>query len=146
MCVRELRVQYVCRADSTSHVPCTRISNPREAATLLIGILDSEAVEVFGLLCLTTTHRILCYHELARGTLDTVAVSPREIFKVALLSNSACVVVAHNHPSGDPAPSQNDRELTRRLTAAGAVMGMDVGDHVIVGHGTYYSFKESGLL
>ena len=147
MRIRELRVVYVCRSDPHTPDPPTIVASPREAAALFQSLLGSETVEVFGLLCLTTKHRILCYHELARGTLDTVAVEPRDIFKVALLSNAACVAVGHNHPSGEPTPSANDYALTARLTAAGILIGIDIVDHIIVGdESRYYSFKEMGRL
>lgn len=80
------------------------------------------------------------------GPLDTLLVHPREVFKAALLANAAAIVVAHNHPSGDPTPSPDDMEMTRRLVAAGGVLGMSVLDHIIVGHGGYYSFHEGGLV
>ena len=147
MRIRELRVLYVCRSDPSTPDPPSLVATPREAAAVFRELLGAEAVEVFGLLCLTTKHRLLCYHELARGTLDTVAVEPREVFKVALLSNAACVVVGHNHPSGDPTPSANDNALTGRLASAGALMGIDVVDHIIVGdESRYCSFKEMGRL
>ena len=147
MRIRELKVQYVCRSDPSSPVPPTLLGTPRDAAGVFASLLGSEAVEVFGVLCLTTKHRLLCYHELGRGTLDTLAVHPREVFKVALLSNAASVVVGHVHPSGDPTPSPNDIELTRRLVAAGTVMGIEVLDHVVIGDaGRYWSFKENGQL
>ena len=146
MIVRELHIEYRPRPDlppSDSRV----LTHPRDTAAFVRPLLEHQAVEVFLVLCLTTKHRLLCYHELARGTLDTVAVEPRDIFKVALLSNAACVVVGHNHPSGDPTPSPNDCALTGRLTAAGALMGIDVVDHIIVGdEGRYCSFKEMGRL
>jgi len=145
--IRELKVQYVCRSDPSSPVPPTLLATPRDAAMLFMSLLGAEAVKVFGILCLSTKHRVLCYHELARGTLDTLSVHPREVFKVVLLSNAVAVIVAHNHPSGDPTPSPNDVELTRRLAAAGTVMGIELLDHIIVGdEGRYFSFKESGLL
>lgn len=145
MRIRELKVQYVCRSDASAAVPPTLLLTPRESAGVFASLLGCEAVEVFGLLCLTTKHRVLCYHELARGTLDTLAVQPREVFKIALLSNAACVMVGHVHPSGDPTPSPNDIELTRRLVAAGTVMGIEVLDHIVIGdEGRYCSFKELG--
>ena len=147
MRIRELRVVYVCRSDPDAPLRPSVVGSPREAAALFQSLLGSETVEVFGLLCLTTKHSILCYHELARGTLDAVSVAPRDIFKIALLSNAASVAVGHNHPSGDPTPSANDHALTARLTAAGILIGIDVVDHVIVGdEGRYYSFKEMGRL
>lgn len=68
------------------------------------------------------------------------------MFKAALLANAAAIVVSHNHPSGDPTPSPDDVELTRRLAAAGEVLGVPVLDHIIIGDGRYYSFKEAGCL
>ena len=100
----------------------------------------------FLVLCLATKLHVIAYHEVGRGTLDTVLVHPREVFKAALLANAAAIVVAHNHPSGDPSPSPDDRDMTRRLVAAGGVLGIAVLDHIIVGDGGYYSFKESGLM
>jgi DNA repair protein RadC len=72
---------------------------------------------------------------------------PREVYQAALLSNAAGIVVGHNHPSGDPTPSPDDRQLTVRLASAGAVIGVELLDHIVVGHdGRYYSFKERGDL
>lgn len=76
-----------------------------------------------------------------RGTLDSALVHPREVFEAALLANAAAIVAGHNHPSGDPTPSPDDVEITRRLAATGEVLGIPVLDHIIVGDGRYYSFK-----
>jgi DNA repair protein RadC len=75
-------------------------------------------------------------------------VHPREVFKVAILSNAAAILCGHNHPSGDPQPSREDCSLTRRLVQAGQVLGIEVLDHVIIGDGAadYYSFADQGLL
>ena len=145
MLVRELTVQYRVRPDLPAYDDHV-LRIPREVAAFLRPILENEPVEVFLVLCLTVKHRPLAYHELGRGGIDSVLASPREIFKIALLANAAAIVVAHNHPSGDPTPSPNDNALTRTL-AAGAIL-LDVGflDHVIVGDGRYFSFKEMGVL
>ena len=90
--------------------------------------------------------RVIAYHEVSRGTLDATLVHPREVFKAALLANAAAIVLCHDHPSGEPTPSPDDLQLTRRLVEAGTLLGVDVLDHVIVGDGRYYSFKESGCL
>ena len=108
--------------------------------------MGEEAVEVFGLLCLTVKHRLIAYHQISRGSIDCTAVSPREVFQVALLSHAAAVVVGHNHPSGDPTPSPDDIALTTRLCQAGQILGVDVIDHVIVADDRYYSFKEGGRI
>ena len=101
---------------------------------------------MFLVLCLTTKHRVLAIHELGRGTISSVTVSPREIFQTALLANAAAVAVAHNHPSGDPTPSPEDAALTRAIAAGSCLIGIQFLDHVIWGEDSYYSFKEGGRL
>ena len=98
------------------------------------------------MLCLSTKHRVIAYHEVSRGTLDSTLVHPREVFKAALLANAAAIVVSHNHPSGDPSPTMDDLEVTTRLVAAGEILGIVVLDHIVVGDGRYFSFKEAGRL
>jgi DNA repair protein RadC len=108
--------------------------------------LQDEAVEVGGLLCLSTKCDVLAYHELSRGTLDTTLVHARDVFRTALLAHAAAVIIGHNHPSGDPTPSPDDATVTERLRHAGGVIGIEVYDHIIVGQGRYYSFREAGRL
>lgn len=147
MRVRELRLTYEPRSDLEAFNDAPNLPNPRAVSQMLARILESEVVEVFIVLCLTVKHRPIAWHEVSRGTLYSTLVHPRELFKVAFLANAASVVLAHNHPSGDPCPSADDRALTRRLVAAGELLGVDVLDHIIIGHdGHYFSFKESGGL
>jgi DNA repair protein RadC len=89
---------------------------------------------------------VIAYHEVSRGTLDSTLVHPREVFKAALLSNSAAIVVCHNHPSGDPTPTTDDIDVTRRLVATGELLGIPVLDHIVVGEDRYYSFKEGSRM
>ena len=145
MRVRELTVAYRSRPDPAIS-PFRTLATPRDTAEFLIQLLGYEASEVFGIVCLDTKHHFIAWHEVARGSLDTCIVQPREVFKGALLANAACIAGAHNHPSGDPTPSPDDHELTRRLAAAGLVLGVPFVDHVIVGDGRYFSFKEMGVL
>ena len=145
MLVRELTVQYRTRPDLPAY-DAHILGAPREAAAFLRPILENEPVEVFLVLCLTVKYQLLAYHELGRGTIDTVSVSPRDVFKTALLANAAAIAVAHNHPSGDPTPSANDIALTRTLAAGAVLMGIQLLDHIILAEGRYYSFKESGVL
>lgn len=147
MYVRELTVRYRQRRVAGAPFVPSRVSTPRDAATLLTHLLQHETVEVGGLLCLSTKLDVLAYHELSRGTLDTTMVHPREVFRVALLAHAAMVVVGHNHPSGDPTPSPDDALVTDRLKRAGAVIGLELNDHLIVAaDGRYYSFREAGRL
>jgi DNA repair protein RadC len=127
-------------------IPSLVMSQPHTVAPTLMLLLRDEPVEVFGILCLTTKHRVICWHEVARGCLDSAIVHPREVFKAAILANAASVIVAHNHPSGDPEPSPDDLELTRRLSAAGALLGIELLDHLVVGDGSFVSFRQTGRL
>ena len=80
------------------------------------------------------------------GTLNANLVHPREVFEPALKYSAAQIIAAHNHPSGDPKPSEDDRDVTKRLTEAGKLMGIDVMDHVIITKNSYFSFKEEKIL
>jgi DNA repair protein RadC len=95
---------------------------------------------------LDTKHRVTRTTIVTVGTLDASIVHPREIFREATAGGAAAIVVFHNHPSGDPEPSQEDIELTHRLVAAGVLMGIDVIDHVILANVRYCSMKEEGLI
>jgi DNA repair protein RadC len=83
---------------------------------------------------------------LSVGSLNSTGIEPREVFREAIVGGAAAIVVFHNHPSGDPTPSADDVELTRRLVAAGVLMGIDVVDHIVLGDVRYCSLKETGHL
>ena len=91
-------------------------------------------------------NRILCYELISLGSLNQSIVHPREVFKSALLSSAAALILIHNYPSGDPQPSSEDLSITRRLKEAGELLGVRILDHLIVGDGTYYSFADQGVL
>jgi DNA repair protein RadC len=96
-------------------------------------------------LCLNTKNKVAGAHIISQGSLSASIVHPREVFKAALLNNSASIILAHNHPSGDPEPSREDVETTKRLVEAGEILGIRVLDHVIIGE-QYLSMKEEGLM
>jgi len=121
-----------------------QIVNARAAAELLLPQYGSRPVEQFGIVLLDTKHRVIRTLVLSIGTVDASIVHPREVFGAAAAAGAAALVLFHNHPSGDPRPSPDDVELTRRLAAAGVLMGIDVIDHVILADVRYYSFKEEG--
>ncbi len=147
MYVRELHARYRLRRLTGWSLPLGPVSSPQEAARIFITLLRDEVVEVGGLLCLNTRQHVLAYHELSRGTVDATIMHPRDIFKIALLSNATSVVLGHNHPSGDVTPSQADLAITRRIAAAGTLMGIELADHVIVSaDGRYASLKDMGTL
>jgi len=131
-----------------THGPSARLQlrTPHDAAAYLMPAFGARAVEQLGIVLLDTKHRVLRTAMLAVGTLNTTVVEPRDVFREAMLGGAAAIVVFHTHPSGDPAPSPDDVELTRRLVAAGVLIGIDVVDHLILGDVKYCSFKEMGEL
>jgi DNA repair protein RadC len=143
--VKELTVRYRLRRVRGTLQVHGRVDGPRSAAEILVPLLRHEVVEVFAMLCLSTRLDVLAYHEVSRGTLNATVVTARDVFRTALLTHAASVVVAHNHPSGDVTPSPADHALTTRLFSAGELLDVEVADHLIVGvEGSYYSFKEAG--
>jgi len=120
--------------------------NPRDVAAYLLPQFGTKPVEQFGLVMLDTKHRLLRTAIISVGTLDSSPAHPREIFREAASASAAAIVLFHNHPSGDPTPSRDDVDLTRRLIQAGQLMGIDVLDHVILADTRYFSFRESGRL
>lgn len=123
-----------------------QLSSPRAVAEYLLPQFGNRPVEQFGVLLLDTKHRVLRASVLSVGTLDASIVHPREVFREATSAGAAGLVVFHNHPSGDPLPSEDDCRLTERLVAAGVLMGIAVLDHVILADEKYYSFREQRAL
>lgn len=130
-----------------------RIVTPEEGAAVLRERARSLDQEVFWVLLLDTKNRLMvppC--EVSRGTLNSSLVHPREVFKAAVQHSAATVILAHNHPSGDPAPSSNDIRITHKLIEAGKTMEIEVLDHLIIGRRTaegmsdFVSLRESGLM
>ena len=128
-----------------------QISNPSDAANYWRQHIatapqfnpDTECVAV---LLLNTKLRVKGHHVVSVGTLNEAMASPREVFRVAVASASHAIVVMHNHPSGEPQPSNADLRFTRQLREAGNVLRIEVHDHVIVGHNRHFSFREAGVL
>jgi len=123
-----------------------QITAPRVVAELLLPLYGDRAVEQFGVVLLDTKHRVMRTTVVTIGTLDASIVHPRDIFREAIAAGAAAIVVFHNHPSGDPEPSDEDVILTHRLVAAGVLMGIDVLDHVILAGVRYHSMKERGSI
>jgi DNA repair protein RadC len=109
------------------------------------GFLQDETKEYFICLHLDGKNRILAVDICSIGSLNQSIVHPREVFKTALLSSAAAIILLHNHPSGDPTPSSEDLEVTRRLREAGELIGVKVLDHLVIGT-SYYSFVERGII
>jgi DNA repair protein RadC len=126
------------------------LDNPAAVAHLLREENRVHDVEHFSVLLLNTRRRLIRVERISRGTLDTILVHPREVFKSAIAAGAAAVVLVHNHPSGDPSPSEADIKVTRDLIRAGQLLKIDVLDHVILGRPSksrtqdYASLKELG--
>lgn len=125
-----------------------KISSPEDAYNAITTItnIEEEAQEVFGILILNTKNKIVAMHETSRGSLNASIIHPREVFKPAILHNAASIICFHNHPSGDPKPSKEDVDITKRLIEAGEILGISILDHIIVGDEEYVSLKEMGVI
>lgn len=122
-----------------------QIRAPGDAANILIPIIGHQEQEHFVVLYLDTRNRVTDREILYKGSLNTSLVRVAEVFRGAIRRNCAAIIVAHNHPSGDPSPSPEDVALTRRLVEAGKLVEVDVLDHVVVGHNRHVSLRERGL-
>jgi DNA repair protein RadC len=124
-----------------------QMREPATAARLMHDYIGDVDRETFVVGLLTVRHRVIGLHTVSIGCLTSSLVHPRETFKPAILASAAAIVLAHNHPSGDPEPSAEDVALTRRLAAAGTLLGIEVLDHVVIGEaGRFVSLKERGVL
>ena len=123
-----------------------RIRGPRDVYERCAPSMRDLLQEEFRVLMLNTQHAVVRELLVTRGTLDTSLVHPREVFRAAVAEATSAVILVHNHPSGDPTPSAEDRDVTRQLAQAGRIIGIPVIDHVIVGDARYVSFVEAGLL
>jgi DNA repair protein RadC len=124
----------------------TSITTPEEAYSELKGKSRGKKKEHFWAILLDTRNHLIKSVEISVGSLDTSIVHPREVFKEAIAASASSVIVAHNHPSGNPEPSQDDIKLSKRLKEAGELVGIGVVDHLIIGEGRYLSLKREGLL
>ena len=122
------------------------IRSPRDVARLFAPRLEDLPVEEFHVAVLDAQHRLERDITVTRGILTSSLVHPREVFREAIAERAAAVILVHNHPSGDPTPSADDRQVTEQLVAAGKLLDIPVHDHVIIGRARYTSFAEAGLL
>lgn len=121
--------------------PNTRYTSPEQVFNVF-SFLMQETKEHFLALHLDGKNRILCVDLVSMGSLNQSIVHPREVFKTALVSSAAAIILIHQHPSGDPAPSSEDISITKRLKEAGELLGIKVLDHIIIGQDNYYSLSE----
>ena len=121
-------------------------SSPHQVAELFMEELRHKKKEYFMLLLLDTKNRVISREQVSVGSLNASIVHPREIFSIPIKKSASSVILVHNHPSGDPTPSREDQEVSKRLVEAGKLLGIEIKDHLIIGDGGYLSFKEKGLL
>lgn len=122
------------------------ISSLADLYAVLQPIFAGMDREAFAVLCLDVRNQPIAWNMVSIGSVSASIVHPREVFKFAILANSSSIILCHNHPSGDPSPSKDDLDLTRRLVKAGDLMGIDVLDHLVLGHLEFVSLKEKGLM
>lgn len=134
------------RAAAEARPPRERVDTPRDVYERLRLAMRDLPQEEFRVLLLNTGNEVLREVTVSRGTLSGAEVHPRDVFRPALAESAACLVLAHNHPSGALQPSPEDCRATRALAAAGRLLGIPIHDHVIVGEHGYFSFLEEGLL
>lgn len=121
-------------------------TSPAKAVELVKPLFITADREMVVVMSLTTEMEALAVEIVAVGGLDACLMDTRNIFKHSLLNNAACILCFHNRPSGDPTPSKEDRQITRKLKEAGEILGIGLVDHIIIGYEQYFSFKEHGEL
>jgi DNA repair protein RadC len=122
------------------------VEGPEDAHGILGPLLEDLDQEAVAVLCLGARHHPLHVGVVAVGSLNSAAVQPREVYRTAVVVNAAAVVLAHNHPSGDPEPSEDDVRLTRRLQRCGETLGIELLDHLVIGAGNWVSLRERRVL
>jgi DNA repair protein RadC len=122
------------------------ILSPDDVAAIMYPVVELLAEEHSYALLLNIKNRVNAIHEVSIGSLGAAIIHPREVFRAAILSNAASIILVHNHPSGDPTPSPEDVDLTKRLVEAGSLIDIPILDHIIVCPGRYASLKERGVL
>jgi len=122
------------------------IKNPESVVKAIRASIKDKAKEHFKLILLNPRNKIIGISTISIGTLNASLVHPREVFKDAIIHSAASVVLAHNHPSGDPEPSEDDLKITKKLVDSGKILGVEVIDHIIIAKNGFKSFKEEGLI
>lgn len=123
-----------------------KITSPEDIANIFLPLFRDEVKERFIIVCLNTANKIIKYEVISIGNLNSSVVHPREIFKTALENNAASIILLHNHPSGNPEPSNEDISITKKVVEAGKMMDIPVFDHIILAGNNYTSFVEKRLI
>ncbi len=131
---------------STLKIEKLKISSPDDAAVMMMEEMRYYQKEYFKIMLLDTKNNVKKVSEISVGSLNSSIVHPREVFYEAIVNLASSIILVHNHPSGDCEPSHEDIVLTNRLDESGKILGIRVLDHIIIGDGVYFSFKEEGLI
>ncbi len=123
-----------------------QILSPKDSVNLLKDFINDSDREMLIVCCLDTKNQPTCINIVSIGTINTSLVHPREVFKTAILSNSASIIMAHNHPTGDTCPSKEDIGITSRIKEVGKILGIELLDHLIIGYENYRSLKQEGYI
>jgi DNA repair protein RadC len=134
------------RTAAEPHGDRVAVHSPKDIVAAFAPHLEALSVEEFHIAILDAQHHLERDVLVTRGILDSSLVHPREVFREAIAERAASIILVHNHPSGDPTPSPEDRLVTSQLVAAGILLGIPVRDHVVIGRGRYVSFAEAGWL
>lgn len=145
-CILKAALELGIRAASAEPAVRPVITSPADAASLLMAEMRYLDREVFKAMLLNTKNRVLSTVTISVGVLDSSLAHPREVFKEAIIRSAASVIVVHNHPSGEPEPSRQDIELTKRLRESGDLLGITVLDHIIIGDNRFVSLRERKLM
>lgn len=123
-----------------------KITSPQEIAEIFIPLLRDELKEKFIIVCLNSANKIIKHEVISIGNLNSSVVHPREIFKAAIEQSSASIILIHNHPSGNPEPSNEDISITKQIVDAGKILDIPIFDHIIIAGNTFTSFVEKRLI
>lgn len=147
---KTLKMRVLCelakRCRNDSQLILGQICSSQVVAEYLKNKFKFEKQEILYTLYLDTKNQIIYEKGIFKGTLNTATVHPREIYKTAIQHSAARIIVAHNHPSGNPDPSENDKKMTVQLEKAGNIIGIELLDHLVIGHDNYFSFRENQLM
>ncbi|TEB16465.1 hypothetical protein Psfp_01293 [Pelotomaculum sp. FP] len=145
-CTIKASLELARRLSQFTDQPRPVITSPDDAAGLVMEEMRRLDREHFRALLLNTRNQVIGVDKVSVGTLNCSTVHPRELFRNAIKRSAASIILVHNHPSGDPAPSREDLDITGRLREAGKIVGIDVLDHIIIGDNRFTSFKAKGLI
>lgn len=141
--VKAIELKALCELSKRMNIPIDlsveTIKNPREAANILMDEMRFQKVELVEVILLNSKNNVLKIVEVARGKSNSACIEPKEVFSEALKYGAPKIILAHNHPSGDPSPSKQDYILTERIESAGELLGIELLDHIVIGDGVYKS-------